>query len=165
MHTTHLHLRHCLLVWRRHVRRSRLHFKTWKRCHTSVQMQSCWWTYIHQYTASLNNSRRNFLPRKDYTTGNHPKTQASPPYQKEIQIYSFKSEIWVYGSLPHPKQHGQKRVDSKFRNWVGIRASYYRKVCLCVCVCVYWNVPFVLNLTSQKFTHLAYRASSYIINV
>ena len=37
-----------------------------------------------------------------------------------------------YGSLPHPRQHGRKRQNSKFRNRVGIRASNCRKVSLCL---------------------------------
>ena len=33
-----------------------------------------------------------------------------------------------YGSLPNPKRHGRKRT--KFRNYIGIRASKLQKVCV-----------------------------------
>ena len=49
--------------------------------------------------------------------------------KKKYKSISSKLKLG-YGSLPNPKRHGRKRMNSKFTNRVGIRASKLRKVCV-----------------------------------
>ena len=105
--------------------------------------------FINTWDHSAIQEKASFQGRT--TFDNNPNTKASTPYQKEVQIYLFKAEIWIRITTTSQttwSKEGKLQVQETGRH-SSQQLSEGMLACVCVRACAQ-KCPFCLTFSQSK---------------